>query len=127
MSPAPRVLIVDESPENGEVLRALVERTGAEVVLTRRPLEALALAEQSPPDLIVVDADSDSSADRASSRELRQAAGRMDTPIVFLGAWGGKKTPLEAGQVVSKPYHYGPLVRKIEDLLAARRGRPLAA
>jgi len=114
-------LIVDRTPETRAVLRALVERAGAEAVEANRPEQAIALAKRQTPDLIVLDTDSDRSADHASTRDLGATAGLTNTPIVVLGALERENPCAKAGQVVAKPYHYAPLVRRIEALLAARR------
>ena len=121
MTPASRVLIVDRTPETRAVLRALVERVGAEAVEANRPEQAIALAKDQTPDLIVLDTDSDRTRDHAPTRDLGAAAGLTDTPIVVLGALDRENLCSKSGEVVAKPYHYAPLVRKIEALLAARR------
>jgi CheY-like chemotaxis protein len=118
----PRVLIVDESPESRDVLRTLLERHGATTIEAPRPEQALALADQFRPHLILLDAESDHSASGAATNDLCVAATRLDTPIVILGtvrgSCGAERTP-PTSQFVSKPYHYGQLIRKIESLLAA--------
>ena len=50
-----RVLIVDDKDDNLYLLRVLLEGHGYEVVAARHGAEALALARQDPPDLIVAD------------------------------------------------------------------------
>ena len=47
----------------------------------------------------------------------REAAQRRR--LVVLGGIGRGKPALEAAEIVPKPYHYGPLIRRIEELLAA--------
>jgi CheY-like chemotaxis protein len=112
------VLIVDESAESREVLRELLERRGVATIESRRPEQAVQLTDLHRPDLILFDAESDHSEKCAATSELEAAAGRYETPLVILGKVGGSGRP-GCGQIVSKPYHYGPLLRKIEALLAA--------
>lgn len=121
MSPPCRVLIVDESAESREVLRTLLERTGSQTLEADRPDLAVRLSGDSRPDLIVCDMDSDRSADHQASQRLVAAADRMDAPIVFLGALKHQTAWTSGGEFVAKPYHYGPLIRKIEAMLANRR------
>ncbi|TWT67735.1 response regulator PleD [Posidoniimonas polymericola] len=121
MSTPCRILIVDESPESREVLRALLERGGSETLEADRPDQALRLSSASQPDLIVCDVDSDRTTDHQASRLLVAAAVRMDAPIVFLGALKQQSAWTSGGEFVAKPYHYGPLIRRIESLLANRR------
>ncbi|MGI9457025.1 MAG: response regulator [Aeoliella sp.] len=117
----PCVLIVDQSAESREVLRALLERSGRMAIEASRPDEAAEVTERERPQLIVVDADSDRSAGGEATLRLHRAARRTDTPIVVLGQVGRVKTPLAPGEWVAKPYHYGDLLRRIEDVLEQRR------
>ena len=119
MSREPRVLIVDASRESREVLRMLLELRGATTIEADGPEQALEMARDLQPDLILLDADSDSSALGIPTNDLREAATRSHTPIVILGKLRQLHGPLQPGQIVTKPYHYGPLIRKIDSLLAA--------
>ena len=114
----PCILIVDPSAESRDVLRTLLERRGAATLEAERPEQAIQLADRFQPDLIVLDADSDQSAGAATDN-LRHLADRTATPIVILGTLRRPHDQLPPGQIVAKPYHYGPLIRKINDLLAA--------
>jgi CheY-like chemotaxis protein len=116
---SPRVLIVDRSPESREVLRTILELRGASTLETDQPERACQLAEQFRPDLIVLDADSDLNDIPNATDNLRKAAGRTATPIVILGTLRRSCGQLPAGQILAKPYHYGALIRRIDDLLAA--------
>jgi CheY-like chemotaxis protein len=113
------VLIVDRSPESREVLRTILELRGASTLETDEPELASHLAEHYRPDLIVLDADSDFSGNHHATENLRETAGRTDTPIVILGTLHRPSGQLPAGQILAKPYHYGALIRRIDDLLAA--------
>ena len=116
---SPRVLIVDRSAESREVLRTILELRGAATLEADRPEQACQLAEQFRPDLIVLDADSDQSASLDATNQLRETAGRIDASIVILGTLRRPNGDLPAGQILAKPYHYGTLIRRIDDLLAA--------
>jgi CheY-like chemotaxis protein len=115
----PRVLIVDSSRESREVLRMLLELRGASTIEADDPEHALQLAGELHPDLIVFDADCDPTPTGVPTEELREAASRSHTPIVILGKVRQLRGQLPSGQIVTKPYHYGPLIRKIDGLLAA--------
>ncbi len=120
-SEACRVMIVDESAESREVLCTLLTRAGLSSIEASRSDRAARVAKQEQPDLIVVDADSDRSPDRQATRDLRAIARRTDTPIVVLGQLGRADSPLAPEERMSKPYHYGDLLRRIEDVLEHRR------
>jgi DNA-binding response OmpR family regulator len=112
-------MIVDESAESREVLRALLERRGAATFEAQRPNEAARLAKLHHPDLIVYDAECDWSPGGQQFAELRAAAQLSDTPIVILGTLSPACGGIPTGEFIAKPYHYGPLIRKIEELLGA--------
>jgi CheY-like chemotaxis protein len=116
---SPRVLIVDASRESREVLRMLLELRGATTIEAEGPEQALQLTHTLRPDLILLDTDSDSTTSGTPTNDLRAAASRNHTPIVILGKLRQLHGDLESGQIVTKPYHYGPLIRKIDGLLAA--------
>jgi CheY-like chemotaxis protein len=115
----PQILIVDHSAESREVLRTLLERHGAATIEARRPDQAARLADLHRPDLIVFDAESDQSERGTAGERLGAVAGRTDTPIVILGMLARGQVGFPSGQFVPKPYQYGSLIRKIEELLAA--------
>ena len=119
MSFTPRVLIVDESSDSREVLAALLARYGATTIEARCPELAVHLAKLHQPDLIVLDADCDRSSTGAAMHDLEAAAACSATPIVILGTVRDARTRLPGGQIVAKHYHYGPLIDRIENLLAA--------
>lgn len=115
----PQVLIVDQSADSREVLRTLLERQGAATIEARRADQAVQLADLHRPDLIIFDSESDGSERGTAGENLRASASRTATPIVILGTARQSRPHFPSGQFVSKPYHYGPLLRKIEQLLAA--------
>jgi CheY-like chemotaxis protein len=115
----PSVLIVDASLESRVVLRVMLEHRGAKTIEADRPEDAIPLAARLRPNLIILDAESDQSPTGAPTHGLREVAFRNDTPIVILGKVRQLGGPIPPDQIVAKPYHYGPLIRKINDLLAA--------
>ena len=117
----PCVLIVDASRESREILRTMLHnRLETEILETSELQTARHIAQQQKLDLIVCDADGDRSPASEATRDLALEASRSNIPIVVLGTVGRKLCPLVGGGVVSKPYHYGPLIRKIESLLEPR-------
>jgi two-component system, HptB-dependent secretion and biofilm response regulator len=122
LSPAARVLIVDRSRESRDLLSALLERQGAEVLAAAGAERGAQLAATEKPDLIVVDAEADSApAGQDAAERLAAAAARNACPIVVLGTFRRSASPFGAGQFVAKPYHYGALIRRIEELLGSRQ------
>ncbi len=98
----------------------LLDRQGAKTLEASQMDEASEIAEQEQPDLIVYDADCDRSPGSEVTRRLTLQASRSAIPIVVLGTVRRDSGGLLAGNLVTKPYHYGPLLRKIEELLGSR-------
>ncbi len=120
LSTSPRILIVDSSVEARDILSTLLRRQGAETIETAHTASATALLQQQEPDLIVYDDESASSSSSQEKLDLSRSASRSATPIVVLGTGKRQIRPLPTEHFVTKPYHYGPLIRRIESLLEIR-------
>jgi DNA-binding response OmpR family regulator len=120
LSPTARVLIVDRSRESRDLLGSLLARQGTEVLEARGAARGAQIADDQRPDLIVVDAEAAVNGDDGAGR-LAAAAARNACPIVVLGTFRRSATPFGAGEFVAKPYHYGALIRRIEELLGGRQ------
>ena len=112
-----RVLVVDEMDVTGEVLRAALERSGTEVLSVREPRAGLEMARQRQPDVIVLDLEVDTEADEELTGGFAAESRSQAKPLVMLGT-ARCRSRSAGGQFVAKPYEYGMLVRKIEELLA---------
>ena len=111
------VLIVDGSESTREVLCTALGRRGMRVFSTDRAAASLDLARRHHPDLIVLDLELDGSSDEDLLGPLAEQARADHAPLVMLGSVRrGERRPT-TGEYVAKPYHYGPLIRRIEELL----------
>ena len=120
MSSQRSILIVDHSPESREVFRTAFGRDGTTVLEAALPDEALLLARQHTPDVILMDVEADrphSASGSTALREIGETARARSTPLVVLATARRQIQQLPSGEFVSKPYHYGPLIRRIEELL----------
>ncbi len=115
-----RVLIVDASQESRDILRALLSRQGTEILETAQIEAASSIADREQPDLIVCDADCDPSPTNQATHNLARQASRSAIPIVVLGTLPRDSRPPLGENLVAKPYHYAPLLRKIKSLLGNR-------
>jgi hypothetical protein len=106
-----RVLIIDQSADNREVLSIGLARRGVATLATSGRAEAQLILKQLQPDLVVLDADTISWRDFQSDAALQAGAG---TRWLLLGT---SAPPGKPCQSVSKPYHYRPLIRKIVQML----------
>jgi DNA-binding response OmpR family regulator len=115
------VLIVDSSQERREVLQTALERRGLRILAANRACKGLELARQHHPDLIVLDLEADDEGLEKLSAPFAEQSREDAAPLVLLGSVRRpSESPLSGGEFVRKPYHYGPLVRKIEELLERR-------
>ncbi len=121
----PSVLIVDRSEENREVLQTALERRGMRTLSTGQTTLGLELAHLHRPDLIVLDLEVENARPEEVHAKFAHDPQVSETPMVILGTvrlesnYSQGHTAVDAEGFVSKPYHYGPLIRKIEQLLAA--------
>ena len=111
------VLIVDPSEETREVLQTALQRRGMRTLSASRVKSGIELARRHRPDLIVLDLELDDSAQEGSSTSLAEQFRQERTPVILLGRVCRDHRALLSGEFVAKPYHYAPLIRRIEELL----------
>jgi CheY-like chemotaxis protein len=114
------VLIIDASDENRVVLQTALERRGVRTMAASQAKQGLAMAQQHHPDLIVLDLEIDSSGPDEVAAPFAEQSRADRTTLVLLGSIRRTSPTLE-GECVAKPYHYAPLIRKIEEILSANR------
>src|SRR3954469_5185590 len=116
---ATRILFVEDEPSISDPFSKELVREGFEPIVARTGREALALAERSPPDLVLLDLNLPDTDGRDIARELRR---RGDTPIVMLTARGtemDKIVGLEIGadDYVVKPFSGPEVIARIRAVL----------
>lgn len=125
------VLIVDESEETQEVLQTVLQRRGVRTLVATKARQGLELAQRHHPDLIVLDLEMEGAPAEQFSRISRLPPSEEANPpldhdsrphLVLLGSLRRQSGCLERGEFVSKPYHYGRLIRRIEELLEQHEG-----
>jgi CheY-like chemotaxis protein len=112
------VLIVDQSLDSREVLRAVFELRGWNILEADGASEGLEMAEQFHPDVILLDTDTHQADDAAMQASYEDASRRNQASLVVIGQ---ARCAAHAGRqrVVAKPYHYAPLIRTIDELAAS--------
>lgn len=115
--PRRSVLIVDSSEETREVLRTALEKRGMRILSASRADEGLVMARQHRPDLIVLDMEMQPGCTEAVTDGFTDESRQHDTPLVLLGTARRCRLQMPREQFVAKPYHYTPLIRRIEALL----------
>lgn len=123
------VLVIDPSPESRDVFQTALAQRGWRTVVAAEVDEGLKLARHLHPRVIVVDweAFQERNAAPDSYQALVELSHRHDASLVVLGRVSTEAAS-SIGSFVEKPYHYGPLIRRIEALCQRQRNRkPQAA
>jgi len=115
------VLIVDRSEETREVLSTALGRRGVRTYYASRPKWGLKLAQRLRPDLVVLDLEIDNSGPETICAPFAEQSRASQTPMILLGSARRQPGRSTDEEFVLKPYHYGPLIRRIEELLGRRQ------
>lgn len=121
-----KVLVVDDMPQNVQVLTDLLELKGYSVMTTCDPREAFHLALTHPPDLIVLDIMMPEMTGYELCRKLKAQTVTKHIPVIFVSALGQQPDILEAfssGGVdyITKPFRVKEVSTRIRKHLAIRR------
>lgn len=82
-----RILVVDDNLANARVVKSILVRGGAEVVLAMSGLEACERARSSPPDAVVLDLAMPGMDGHSTMQRLHEERGsREDLPVIILSA-----------------------------------------
>jgi DNA-binding response OmpR family regulator len=124
-APGGRILVVEDESSIAEPFAEALRRAGFDPVLTGTAAGALELAEETDPDLIMLDLALPDGDGRDVCRELRR---RSDVPIVMLTARGtelDKIVGLELGadDYVVKPFSAAEVISRIRAVLRRSSGR----
>lgn len=110
------VLIVDESEETRDVLATALERKGVRTFTASVPRRGAVIAREQKPDLVIFDVDAVSTSPKQAIDAFARAGNLEDAPIVAIGSTKFN-APMGEGGFISKPYHFAPLLQKIEQFL----------
>ena len=122
----PKILIVEDNPENWDMLSRRLKRRGFEVTLAPDGLQGVAMSRTESPDLILMDMNLPGLDGWEATRRIRAAVETKAIPIIALTAHGmptDKARSLEVGcdDHHTKPVDLTALLAQIEALLAGRR------
>jgi len=123
--PVRRVLVADDEPHIGHIIRLKLEQGPYQVVLVSDGREALEhLRGGEPIDLVLLDIMMPHASGLEVLAEARQLPHRRDTPVIILTAKGqaaDRKQALELGAVdfFTKPFSPKKLLARVDELFGA--------
>ena len=128
--PAPRLLLVEDDLSLAELLQYRFEAEGYEVHVTGDGDEALILADEQAPDLVILDWMVEGTSGIEICRRLRRDKETAHVPIVMLTARGSEDDRIRgletgADDYVTKPFSPRELIARVGAVL--RRVRPALA
>lgn len=116
------ILIAEDHPDSREALGALLEAFGFQVLLAVNGVEAVEVARNSLPDLILMDVMMPALDGLEATRQLKGFPETRDIPIITLTALDqaeAKARAAGANDFLAKPINSGVLFSKVKDWLAA--------
>ena len=125
----PRILAVDDVPENLEIVQVRLEAEGYEVITATDGDEALARARDSEPDLILLDLSVPYLDGFEIIKALRSDPATRNIPVIVLTGHGDDETytrarELGAAQLLTKPVERDLLIKAIGGQLGSRQPYP---
>lgn len=128
--PAPRLLLVEDDPALSELLEFRFKGEGYAVSATPDGDEALLVAQEEVPDLVVLDWMIEGTSGIEVCRRLRRAKETAHVPIIMLTARGAEEDKIRgldtgADDFVTKPFSPRELIARVNAIM--RRIRPALA
>lgn len=118
----PVILIVEDDEDSRLMLKTLLEMWSYRVFEAADGIEAISIAEQTRPDLILMDAKLPNLDGFETTRRIRQSATINDVPIIFLSAcaeavYRGRASDAGANEYLVKPLIFEQLEISLEKYL----------
>jgi signal transduction histidine kinase len=127
---ANQILIVDDVPENLQVLGSMLQRKGYDVNVASSGMDALALIAKQKPDLILLDVAMPQMDGFQVCEKLKSEDDTRDIPIMFLTAHSDKERIVRGFQVggvdyITKPFHAAELLARVRTHLELKTSKEL--
>jgi adenylate cyclase len=121
----PRILVVDDVPENVRLLEAVLGPRGYDIFAASDGVAALALVDSEQPDLILLDVMMPGLDGYAVCRRLRQIDDTAVLPVIMITSSldEEKVRAIEAGadDFIPKPFNHDELLTRVRSLLRIKR------
>ena len=124
--PVPTVMVVDDEPQNLEVLQGFLQLEGFHVVTAEDGETALLILPASRPDLVLLDVRLPGVDGFEVCRRIKNDPATAFVPVVIVTALQGTQERLRgaaagADEFISKPYDHTELITRVKALLRAKR------
>ncbi len=121
----PRILLIEDNVDNRDMVRFVLERAGYEILVGQTGSQAVALARQERPDLILMDLSLPEKDGWTAASEIKADPALSAIPLVALTAHtlpGDRKRAMAAGfdGYVSKPIDLPSLLKTLAAFLPPR-------
>jgi CheY-like chemotaxis protein len=121
----PKILIIDDSPDNQDSLAGRLQCRGFDVVMAPDGKRGIAMVAAEKPDLILMDMNMPEMDGWEATRRIKATAEGTHVPIIAMtenALVGNKERALQAGCIDShdKPIDFANLLVQIEALLTAQ-------
>ena len=118
----PRILCVDDENRNLDLLQAVLEPIGCEVVFARGGREALAIIEKDPPDAVLMDIMMPGMSGFEALEHIRASPASRALPVVIVTALsetGPRVEALEKGadDFITKPFEKAEVTARVRSIL----------
>jgi two-component system cell cycle response regulator DivK len=123
---APRVLLVEDTEDNRQMMRKLLELSGFQVIEATNGREAIEIALQVKPHIILMDLSLPFIDGLAATRQIRTLPGLSEVPIIAVSAHDTAdfhSHALDAGcdAYITKPINFPELEEIVNSLLSRSR------
>ena len=114
--------MVDDEPDQLEVVKTILSDAGFSVAITTNGFDALKLVDKSLPGLIIVDANMPKMNGFALCESLRRAPATAGIPIIMLTGLTGNLSRMNgllhgASAYMTKPYKIDELIARVNELM----------
>lgn len=124
---SPKILIVDDIPDAIDFLPEWFKREGYDTLIATRGQQALALAEEARPDVILLDVMMPGMDGIETCRRLRRNPATSNIPVILVSARSPSEARAEgllagATDYVTKPIHFPDLLERVQRLAHMNEG-----
>jgi len=123
---AERILVIDDSDNNRELISRFLKRAGYEVMEAMNGQDGLTKAFAADPDLILLDIMMPGMDGYEVCETLKKEARTTDIPVIFLSALGESRDKIRGLEIggadyITKPFDLGEAVARVRSHLKIRR------